>query len=140
MGAGMGNTHEQTRKYLYLLMYLEFDGAVEKTRTSTGVTPQRPQRCASTNSATTALALAGMARCLPRGFRDAKSKCAALCEKVRGALNRGPFEYFWNNECARPDACMRGQGQRSHHAKLKPRWRRATLREITAIRIKANTA
>ena len=30
-------------------------GAVEKTRTSTGVTPQRPQRCASTNSATTAL-------------------------------------------------------------------------------------
>ena len=32
----------------------ESDGAVEKTRTSTGVTPQRPQRCASTNSATTA--------------------------------------------------------------------------------------
>ncbi len=31
------------------------NGAVEKTRTSTGVTPQRPQRCASTNSATTAL-------------------------------------------------------------------------------------
>ncbi len=30
------------------------DGAVEKTRTSTGFTPQRPQRCASTNSATTA--------------------------------------------------------------------------------------
>ncbi len=30
-------------------------GAVEKTRTSTGVTPQRPQRCASTNSATTAI-------------------------------------------------------------------------------------
>ena len=29
-------------------------GAVEKTRTSTGFTPQRPQRCASTNSATTA--------------------------------------------------------------------------------------
>ena len=31
------------------------NGAVEKTRTSTGFTPQRPQRCASTNSATTAL-------------------------------------------------------------------------------------
>src|SRR5690606_23376737 len=29
-------------------------GAVEKTRTSTGSPPQRPQRCASTNSATTA--------------------------------------------------------------------------------------
>ncbi len=30
-------------------------GAVEKTRTSTLVKEQRPQRCASTNSATTAL-------------------------------------------------------------------------------------
>ncbi len=30
------------------------NGAVEKTRTSTGQSPQRPQRCASTNSATTA--------------------------------------------------------------------------------------
>ncbi len=29
-------------------------GAAEKTRTSTGITPQRPQRCASTNSATAA--------------------------------------------------------------------------------------
>ena len=29
-------------------------GAVGGTRTPTGVTPQRPQRCASTNSATTA--------------------------------------------------------------------------------------
>ena len=30
------------------------DGAAEKTRTSTGFTPQRPQRCASTSSATAA--------------------------------------------------------------------------------------
>ena len=29
-------------------------GAVGGTRTPTGVIPQRPQRCASTNSATTA--------------------------------------------------------------------------------------
>ncbi len=34
------------------------NGADEKTRTSTGVTPQRPQRCASTNSATSALYVA----------------------------------------------------------------------------------
>ena len=34
---------------------LKKNGATEKTRTSTGVTPQRPQRCASTNSATVAL-------------------------------------------------------------------------------------
>ena len=33
----------------------EFNGAVEKTRTSTRFPGQRPQRCASTNSATTAL-------------------------------------------------------------------------------------
>ena len=32
----------------------ERNGAVEKTRTSTRVTGQRPQRCASTSSATTA--------------------------------------------------------------------------------------
>src|SRR5690606_25782027 len=30
-------------------------GAVEKTRTSTGFRPQRPQRCATTSSSTTAL-------------------------------------------------------------------------------------
>ena len=33
---------------------LTHSGAVGGTRTPTGVTPQRPQRCASTNSATTA--------------------------------------------------------------------------------------
>ena len=31
------------------------DGAAEKTRTSTGFIPQRPQRCASTSSATAAI-------------------------------------------------------------------------------------
>ena len=37
-------------------MYLlKFFGAAEKTRTSTPVKEQRPQRCASTNSATAAL-------------------------------------------------------------------------------------
>ena len=34
--------------------YQKKNGAAEKTRTSTGVSPQRPQRCASTNSATAA--------------------------------------------------------------------------------------
>ena len=32
-------------------------GAAEKSRTSTGIIPQRPQRCASTSSATTAIYL-----------------------------------------------------------------------------------
>ena len=35
-------------------------GAAEKTRTSTHVTGQRPQRCASTNSATAALEVRGL--------------------------------------------------------------------------------
>ena len=38
---------------VYNIKFILF-GAVEKTRTSTLVTEQRPQRCASTNSATTA--------------------------------------------------------------------------------------
>jgi hypothetical protein len=33
---------------------IKYCGADERTRTFTGVTPQRPQRCASTNSATSA--------------------------------------------------------------------------------------
>jgi len=40
------------------------NGAVEKTRTSTGFRPQRPQRCASTSSATTALGYVGAAKLL----------------------------------------------------------------------------
>jgi len=42
------------RGIFLLTGYLGLFGAVEKTRTSTGFRPQRPQRCASTNSATTA--------------------------------------------------------------------------------------
>ena len=41
-------------------MRLKKLGAVERTRTSTGVSPQRPQRCASTSSATTAHYLASL--------------------------------------------------------------------------------
>ena len=41
-------------KSLRSLQFQE-SGAAEKTRTSTHVTGQRPQRCASTNSATAAL-------------------------------------------------------------------------------------
>jgi hypothetical protein len=43
------------------------NGAVKKTRTSTGFRPQRPQRCASTNSAMTALALTGRSAPLAKG-------------------------------------------------------------------------
>jgi len=45
-------------KSLFLKDFQLF-GAVEKTRTSTGFRPQRPQRCASTSSATTALGFVG---------------------------------------------------------------------------------
>ena len=49
------------------------NGAVEKTRTSTGVTPQRPQRCASTNSATTARSLV-VGRVLAHAIGDVKGQ------------------------------------------------------------------
>ena len=42
-------------------------GAVEKTRTSTGFRPQRPQRCASTSSATTASSTRAREKRPPRG-------------------------------------------------------------------------
>ena len=41
-------------RILLMLMICKNYGAVEKTRTSTAFRPQRPQRCASTSSATTA--------------------------------------------------------------------------------------
>ena len=49
---------------------MKLNGAVEKTRTSTPVKEQRPQRCASTNSATTALETD---YALPKSNADVKS-------------------------------------------------------------------
>jgi hypothetical protein len=46
---------------------LLLSGAVKKTRTSTAFRPQRPQRCASTNSAMTAHALTGRSAPLAKG-------------------------------------------------------------------------
>ena len=47
------------QKDKYKVMIFQFfkrrNGAAEKTRTSTGFIPQRPQRCASTSSATAAI-------------------------------------------------------------------------------------
>ena len=74
-------------------------GAAEKTRASTGVTPQRPQRCASTNSAT-----AARLRCpLYVTFILIYQACfAAQGEKVKkpahqpfrpSALSRRPFAH-----------------------------------------------
>ena len=67
------------------------DGAVEKTRTSTAFRPQRPQRCASTSSATTARH--EMSR---RGWAAATGKAARLAKppKARNAAldcESGPF-------------------------------------------------
>jgi dihydrolipoamide dehydrogenase len=61
------------------------DGAVEKTRTSTGVTPQRPQRCASTNSATTARDGGEIAK--RRGLH--KGPCAPCAGPWRAAMGKG---------------------------------------------------
>ena len=49
-------------------------GAVEKTRTSTPVKEQRPQRCASTNSATTAL----IRTCNRQVFRECEAEISTF--------------------------------------------------------------
>ena len=75
-------------------------GAVEKTRTSTGVTPQRPQRCASTNSATTArigLELSPLSERLrtceeANGQKRPTAKCSA--NQVGQSLQRSPTPSF----------------------------------------------
>ena len=63
--------------------YSGLPGAVEKTRTSTGFRPQRPQRCASTNSATTAKSVrfetiepGGRSGPLAKGYRCCKRRSA----------------------------------------------------------------
>ena len=100
------------------------DGAVEKTRTSTGVTPQRPQRCASTSSATTALAgllakapgvgkaRSGLAQeLLTRGLRGARKPVWIRCRTPRRRVSSGASA-----------SCRSGIPTRS------PRWRRASRR------------
>ncbi len=59
-------------------------GAVEKTRTSTRFLPQRPQRCASTNSATTA-------RSFPAG------RGVGLADMRRGikGIKEGLCRFWW---------------------------------------------
>jgi hypothetical protein len=52
-------------------------GAVEKTRTSTGVSPQRPQRCASTSSATTAPSRTKVGKSLCGQERATSNHCVA---------------------------------------------------------------
>ena len=60
-------------------------GAVEKTRTSTAFRPQRPQRCASTSSATTALVkMRRNERAAPGKARPlAKRPWPAQCREIR---------------------------------------------------------
>jgi hypothetical protein len=68
-------------------------GAVEKTRTSTAFRPQRPQRCASTSSATTARHEIGG----PAGSAAATGKARPLAKPPEGR-NAGP-------DAANPSCC-----------------------------------
>ena len=65
-------------------------GAVEKTRTSTGVSPQRPQRCASTSSATTALKSGGACASL-RGRSGPLAKGSVLRKQWFAGRLPGPL-------------------------------------------------
>ena len=63
-------------------------GAAKKTRTSTGFRPQRPQRCASTNSATTAKSLAARLRC-QGGRSPPLAKALAACKRRSDSYAEG---------------------------------------------------
>ena len=58
----------------------QVNGAAKKTRTSTGFRPQRPQRCASTSSATTAKSTRAQERPL-RGRSAPLAKPPAPCKR-----------------------------------------------------------
>ena len=55
-------------------------GAAKKTRTSTGFRPQRPQRCASTNSAMAARASTGRRAPLAKRSRTRNNLCSTPCD------------------------------------------------------------
>ena len=105
------------------------DGAVEKTRTSTGFPPQRPQRCASTSSATTACqrrrrksALVATSLRLPGGWSLTKSpgpyqagwRRRALMDEVEWQHRDAPVAY---EAAVRGDGGARRRDPRRHRAR-----------------------
>lgn len=80
------------RREPHSLTIFRMAGAVEKTRTSTGFHPQRPQRCASTNSATTAKStepflsrrgpVGGRSAPLAKGFAGRNCHDALFCPRL----------------------------------------------------------
>ena len=71
--------------------FAKMSGAVEKTRTSTAFRPQRPQRCASTSSATTARdcrreVRRWQERASSKGSREAQSFPSRLAGEVPSPL------------------------------------------------------
>jgi hypothetical protein len=71
-------------------------GAVEKTRTSTGFRPQRPQRCASTSSATTASSTRARERRPPRGRWAPLAKRLHPCKRDRPNIFARLVVLRWN--------------------------------------------
>ena len=92
------------RENLIYINTLTLNGAVEKTRTSTAFRPQRPQRCASTSSATTArekqdaFALCRLARRGPLAGKIAdRNSGSAVAQRKRATLSDRPF--LTENRC-----------------------------------------
>ena len=65
-------------------------GAVEKTRTSTEFPPQRPQRCASTSSATTALFRHSLALPVPFPYQIGSVLARHNSRRFGNRRHRGP--------------------------------------------------
>ena len=81
MGKLFAHRHDQKPVNMYVFVVDNVQrragsGAIGGTRTLTPVKEQRPQRCASTNSATTAIIMPDSARVIAEGVHDAKSKSA----------------------------------------------------------------
>ena len=101
-------------------------GAVEKTRTSTGSLPQRPQRCASTNSATTAFRskspffLIFQGRVTYQIGVDRKSGASMIGLPVEWHMSSGATEYPLALETMEARRRDRGRRARTHLARRTP--------------------
>jgi hypothetical protein len=110
------HNHLESKKDLKWVSIGKKFGAAEKTRTSTPVKEQRPQRCASTNSATAALPKRGP--WIAKRYWNVKSK------KSRSEI--------WFVICAIKQKCQAAQYHRSDHERRpsppvqKGTWKRAT--------------
>ena len=122
----------QSIKNLFKLYQLGDFGADERTRTFTGVTPQRPQRCASTNSATSARVVLVGRRDIDQPSPTAKGAWVGCCldgedfrfgnRSLWGIRKRGAIVLL---ERPRSPYCTAPSAQSSRRPSSSPPWLRS---------------